>query len=141
MSNERSGIVSLWGCGLGVGGIFLSFEVEFLAILTWCVSSVVAAMLLYLVALFGESKKSSSLKRWIPGVGVLVVSALILLLGSKNLDSGLVEIRSSDLYLLGTELIQGQFIALEVLLLTLFLTIVGTGVIMRPDKVMQVRKE
>lgn len=142
VSPIRRAILALWVVGLGVGAIYLTVGAEFLAIIQWIVSTLVTISFVFFSVMFGEynppkeqSKKSAS-----QGVLLLALSVIlglsfsaIIWLGAESLPETafVVEPKSGDLSSLGRVLTHENLLSLEVLALTLFLVLVGGGVVAR----------
>lgn len=142
----RRATLALWVAGLAVGGIFLTIGAETLAIVQWIVSTLVSISLGFFSAMFGEygssEKKrpmlvtrlgSGFLALAILAGGALAViawkSAMLLPSPPGAPASG----AANDLMALGKALVERNAISLQVLALTLFLVLVGGGVIARPE--------
>ncbi len=137
--HTRHAILALWVAGLGVGGMYLILGAEFLAIIQWIVSTLVTIAFIFFSVMFGEYNSPApraignglllTLLSVVIGVGFTVV----IWLGVKELptSSFIVESGSNDLELMGQMLTQENLLSLEVLALTLFLVLVGGGVIAR----------
>jgi NADH:ubiquinone oxidoreductase subunit 6 (subunit J) len=52
--DTKRSILSLWFAGLSVGGLYLSWGAEFLAVLQWILSTLVAISFLFYAVMFGE---------------------------------------------------------------------------------------
>ena len=126
---------------MGIGAVYLTLGAEFLAIVQWVVSTLVTISFLFFSVMFGEyhpqvSKKNSK---------TLFVQMVSLVLGciftisiakiSLQLPTGpQTEFADgSDLKLVGRLLTQENLLSLEVLALTLFLVLVGGGVVARSE--------
>lgn len=138
-------ILSLWVAGVCVGGIFLNVGAEFLAIVQWIVSTLIAISFVFFSVMFGEYRgaasegevKESRRERLIFGLvsGFLGLSfAFVIGLGSSgfSVDSAPGSSQPS-LSVLGRKLTQEHLLSLEVLGLALFLILVGSGVIARSE--------
>jgi NADH:ubiquinone oxidoreductase subunit 6 (subunit J) len=142
VSNIRQAILALWVAGLGVGAMYLTVGAEFLAVIQWIVSTLVTISFIFFSVMFGEY---NSVKTPLKGENiVLIVLALslgavftaVIWVGSQGLPEITFQISGSpaDLALIGRKLTQENFLSLEVLALTLFLVLVGGGVIARSEK-------
>ena len=137
----RRAILALWVAGIGVGAIYLTVGAEFLAIIQWIVSTLVAISFVFFSVMFGEynhtapkEKKGSYL--------ILVLSLLlgfgfsvVIWLGSKELPEVFLALNKegSDLNSVGKMLTQDNLLSLEVLALILFLVLLGGGVVARSE--------
>lgn len=133
--NNRRASFGLWLCGLGVGGIFLALRAEFLAVSQWILSTVVSLSFVAYSTLFGERETELEWKKL---AAALFLSASVLAtiwFGLRDFEMPMdVEAIRLGLNDLGGLMIKDYLIALEVLALTLFLVIVGAGVISRPEE-------
>jgi NADH:ubiquinone oxidoreductase subunit 6 (subunit J) len=144
LSDVRKAVLALWIGGLGAGGLFLSQGAELLAITQWVVSTLVSMSFLFYAVMFGEYGVTDSRalsKKLIELFAPLVVGVafvVALLLGFKHV-SDTVALVPPDKKLgqgvaqLGEVIIRDHLLSLEILALTLFLVIVGAGVVARPD--------
>ena len=152
MSSIRFAILSLWVCGLAVGGIFLSQGAELLAITQWIVSTLGALCFIFYSVMLGEyhSEGTTPFKRKLvsgilPTLAGLGFSGVIWLgshsLSSANAGANALALNMApptpenahNLTTIGKSLIDKQFLSLQILGLTLFLVVVGAGVIARPE--------
>lgn len=134
--------LALWLTGLGMGGIYITIGAEVLAIVQWIVSTLVAVSFVFFSVMFGEYQNTVPLlknKRVLsyvlaPALGVAFAS--VIWLGSRSFleDLSAIPTDGSDLKALGKSLVEDHLLSLEVLALTLFLTLVGGGVIARPER-------
>jgi NADH:ubiquinone oxidoreductase subunit 6 (subunit J) len=142
VNHMRRAILALWVAGLGVGAMYLTVGAEFLAIIQWIVSTLVTISFVFFSVMFGEYNAP---KTPIKSEGILMIIVPLLLggafaaviwLGSAGLpESALVPAEGlTDLALVGRKLTQENLLSLEVLALTLFLVLVGGGVIARSER-------
>jgi NADH:ubiquinone oxidoreductase subunit 6 (subunit J) len=137
----RSSILALWAVGLGAGGIYLSLGAEFLAIVQWMVATLIAIGFLVHAVTYGEYGAQDSRpasKRILAAVFPAIVGSAfgaMIWLGVSSLPSaGLFEpVPGPNLAGLGKTLVERHLLSLELLVLTLFVVLVGAGVIARPD--------
>lgn len=137
----RRAILALWVAGIGVGAVYLTLGAEFLAIIQWVVSTLVAISFIFFSVLFGEYHAPSAPSSPYPRLFVLLslllggVFALFIGLGTEHLGASAINfvVQESDLITLGRKLTQDHILSLEVLALTLFLVLVGGGVIARSE--------
>jgi NADH:ubiquinone oxidoreductase subunit 6 (subunit J) len=145
----RRSTLALWVAGLGAGALYLTLGAELLAVVQWIVSTLVTISLLFFASMFGPSRGLPEEKGVPSGrarVKAYLWKALPVLLGllfavivwhgagflpTEALESAQ---EGSDLKALGRELTDHHLISLEVLSLTLFLVLVGGGVIARPEE-------
>ncbi|MFL5812040.1 MAG: NADH-quinone oxidoreductase subunit J [Bdellovibrionia bacterium] len=144
----RQAILSLWIAGLAMGCIFLTVGAETLAVLQWIISTLVAIALFFFAVMFGEYESQQREKRSLRQmlnrkviVSTLIATAIgaafaaIIYLGSADLPGGPIPAPAAgnDLASLGRVMVENHIISLEVLALTLFLILVGGGVVARPE--------
>jgi NADH:ubiquinone oxidoreductase subunit 6 (subunit J) len=144
----RQAILSLWIAGLAMGCIFLTVGAETLAVLQWIISTLVAIALFFFAVMFGEYESEQREKRSLRQMfnRKLIVSTLIattigaafaaiIYLGSADLPGDQIPAPApgNDLASLGKVMVENHIITLEVLALTLFLILVGGGVVARPE--------
>ncbi|MFZ9595164.1 MAG: NADH-quinone oxidoreductase subunit J [Bdellovibrionia bacterium] len=140
--NMKRSIFALWVAGLGVGAIYLTIGAEFLAMVQWVVSTLVTISFVFFSVMFGEYKTSVSHETsnpWVLKFFALVLGlgfAGVIGVGTQNfsLKNFSVDSGGADLALIGQKLTQENLLSLEVLALTLFLVVVGAGVIARSEK-------
>lgn len=137
----RRAVLSLWVAGLGIGAIYLTLGAEVLAVVQWIVSTLVAISFVFFSAMFGEYGPGDGFKidRHLikTGLGVLVGAAFawVIWFGASSLPAEqLVQpMEGTDISAVGKALTGQHLLSLEVLAMTLFLVLVGGGVIARPD--------
>jgi NADH:ubiquinone oxidoreductase subunit 6 (subunit J) len=148
----RRAILSLWIAGIATGCIFLTVGAETLAVIQWIISTLVAIALFFFAVMFGEyeskqpelAHEKRSLREKLDRktvVSALIATvigaafALIIYLGSSDLSVGQAPTPAAgnDLASLGKVMVENHIISLEVLALTLFLILVGGGVVARPE--------
>ena len=150
----RKAIMSLWLTGLGVGGLYLLMGAELLAIVQWVVSTLVAMGFLFYAVMFGEYGLGDSrppLKRAAAAFFPTLLGAgfvAVLWYGASELKgftdiqpeafrtSGMTaqNLGETNLTLLGRVLADEHLLSLEILALTLFLVVLGSGVVARPEE-------
>jgi NADH:ubiquinone oxidoreductase subunit 6 (subunit J) len=136
----RRAVLALWVAGLGIGAIYLTLGAEVLALVQWIVSTLVAISFIFFSAMFGEYGPGEPLKldRHLvkTALGVLVGGAFawVIWFGAAPLPDGPLGqvVEGTDVAALGKELTGQHLLSLEVLALTLFLVLVGGGVLARP---------
>jgi len=137
----RRAILALWVAGIGVGAMYLTVGAEFLAIIQWIVSTLGAISFIFFSVMFGEyhapvARGSAHTKFLVVLALILGISfAAIVGLGSRELPESAMNLvtQDSDLGTLGRKLTQEHLLSLEVLALTLFLVLIGGGVIARSE--------
>jgi NADH:ubiquinone oxidoreductase subunit 6 (subunit J) len=144
VTSMQRAILSLWIAGLAMGCLFLTLGAETIAILQWIISTLVAISLFFFAVMFGEYEretKSPTLfnRKFI--VSMILATALgaafafIIYLGANELSGGpaITTNQVNDLASLGKVIVENHIVSLEVLGLTLFLVLVGGGVVARPE--------
>lgn len=139
----RRAVLALWVAGLGVGAIYLTLGAEMLAIVQWIVSTLVAISFVFFSVMFGEYGPASAplrVDRAMVKTGLSLLLGLgfawMIWYGAGQLPSDQLAqpAEGSDLAAIGKTLTGQHLLSLEVLALTLFLVLVGGGVIARPDR-------
>ena len=137
----KRAILSLWVAGLGVGAVYLTVGAEFLAIIQWIVSTLVTISFIFFSVMFGEYRTSetrNARSEILPVVLSLILGggfAFVIWLGTRELpESVLGSFTGNDLGDLGRLLTQDNLLSLEVLAQTLFLVLVGGGVVARLER-------
>jgi NADH:ubiquinone oxidoreductase subunit 6 (subunit J) len=141
----RRAVLALWVAGLGIGGIYLTIGAELLAVVQWILSTLVAISFVFFAVMFGEYNATESRtvrQRLLQGALSLALGgafAAVIYLGVSGLpEASLVNVgpaEGADLMSIGKSLIQENLLSLEILALTLFLVLVGAGVISRPEAI------
>jgi NADH:ubiquinone oxidoreductase subunit 6 (subunit J) len=137
----RRAVLALWVAGLGIGAIYLTLGAEVLALVQWIVSTLVAISFVFFSAMFGEYGPGDGVKidrHMIKSVlGVLVGGAFAwtIWVGAEGLPDGQLGtvVEGTDISAIGRAITGQHLLSLEVLALTLFLVLVGGGVLARPD--------
>ena len=140
-THMRRAILALWVAGIGVGAMYLTVGAEFLAIIQWIASTLVAISFVFFAVMFGEYHtplpRGGDHGRLLAILAILLGAAfaIIIGLGSGQIPEGSLNLvtQESDLGTLGRKLTQDHLLSLEVLALTLFLVLVGGGVIARSE--------
>jgi NADH-quinone oxidoreductase subunit J len=133
--------LALWLAGLSAGALYLTLGAELLAIVQWIVSTLIAISLLFFSSMYGASRElpdgeggRRALKIALPLVLGLLFAAIVWHgAGFLDVESISPPSQGNDLRTLGIELASRHLFSLEVLALTLFLVLVGGGVIARPE--------
>ncbi len=144
IGNIRRAIISLWICGLMVGGLFLSLGAEVLAIVQWIVATLGALAFMFYAVMFGEKehedKRPVKQRVLVSILPILIGVGFTLLVwsGTQSQISNSAEMIISEppqnASVLGISISENHFLSLEVLAIMLFLAIVGTGVMARSDE-------
>ncbi len=144
----RRAILALWITGLAMGCVFLTVGAETLAILQWIISTLVAIALFFFAVMFGEYEsekrehapfyKTLNRKMVVSAIIATVIGlafAAIIHLGASDFSIAQTPAPASgnDLASLGKVIVENHILSLEVLALTLFLILVGGGVVARPE--------
>ncbi|HUP56101.1 MAG TPA: NADH-quinone oxidoreductase subunit J [Bdellovibrionota bacterium] len=141
----RRSNLALWVAGLSAGALYLTLGAELLAIVQWIVSTLVTISLLFFSSMYGSSQESrkpgeprSFLRRCLPVLLPMLLGltfAAIIWHGGGHLpdESLAVPQDGSGLQALGKALTEKHLLSLEVLALTLFLVLIGGGVVARPE--------
>lgn len=140
-SDLRRAILALWVAGLGVGGIYLSLGAELLAIVQWIISTLVAVSFIFFAVMFGEfgAPNARPLGKAVLSIALSaslgLAFPLMIWIGSASLGGGAAAapVEGNDLLAIGKALTERHLISLEVLALTLFLVLIGGGVVARPE--------
>ncbi len=138
----RRAVLALWLCGIATGSLYLSLGVEFLAIIQWILSTLVAISFILFAVMFGEfqtagveergEQKNRLLLHLILALAVGFGFLLTLGLGMQGFLERPLPHSSEwgDLAEIG-KMLSAHLLAVEVLIILLFLTLVGGGVIAR----------
>lgn len=142
----RRATLALWVAGLSVGCIYLTVGAEALAIIQWIVCTLVAISFVFFAVMFGEyapAKETLDRKKLATVGAILALGfavALVIWVGARPQSGTLVDqLRElpktgNNLSGLGKAILEGHVLSLEVLALTLFLVLVGGGVLARPER-------
>ena len=153
-SSPARAILALWVAGLGAGGLYLSVGAEYLAWVQWVVGTLVTVSLIFYAvscdpgpppSRSGGTPLGPPFRRGVfwssPGFGLQALICGSLFTGlvywsassleATRLPNPVVEPLWSPLARLGVQLSGPHLVAVEVLGLTLFLVVVGGGVIAR----------
>jgi NADH:ubiquinone oxidoreductase subunit 6 (subunit J) len=145
----RTAILALWVAGLFMGCVYLSLGAETLAVIQWIISTLVAISLFFFAVMFGEYERKESFMSYLNGALTLdrarilsltmalilaVGFAFMIFLGASQVTPEMLALpkEKNDLTTIGIVLTKNHLLSLEVLSLTLFLILVGGGVIARP---------
>lgn len=135
-------ILCMWLAGLGVGAIFLTVDAEFLGIIQWIISTLVAISFVFFAVMFGdfesskEKKESRNYLLTFCSVALgLVFSGLVWLATDKNFTDDASKVTTViDVKTIGKTLVSTHFLSLEILTMTLFLVLIGCGAITKIEK-------
>jgi NADH-quinone oxidoreductase subunit J len=144
LNSIRHAVLSLWICGLAVGGLFLSQGAELLAIVQWVISTLAALSFIFYSIMLGEyharnhapfkAKLTAAILPVLAGLGfagVIGLGSYSLIVEQFSFEAPSVV--SHDLVTLGNSLMERQFLSLQILGLTLFLVVVGAGIVARSE--------
>lgn len=137
----RYAILALWGMGLWTGVAYLAAGAEVLALLEWILSSVSTLSLVFFSLLFGEFTASERERTDRAGVPWFLALPTVLGFGAwmflaspqADLPDALAAQSTSQLAEMGKRLIEEHWLASEVVGALLFISVVGAGIIARPD--------
>lgn len=141
-SQMKHAILALWVAGLGIGAIYLTLGAEFLAIIQWIICTLVTISLIFFAVMFGEynyTPEHSSKQKMIllPALSIFLglIFAGLIQIGAANVDyHAFTNLgKANDLSVIGQTLTHKNLLSLEVLGLTLFLVLVGGGVVSRSE--------
>lgn len=124
--------LAIWICGIALGGCFLSRGAEFLAVVQWIISTMVSISFAFYSVLLGNREKRRGYSVLI--ACMILVGGFVYLVWHSAKSAVMIEIaRNSEMNLasIGKLLIDKHVLSLELISLTLFLVIVGAGVISR----------
>jgi NADH-quinone oxidoreductase subunit J len=142
LENTRRSILFLWSTGMLCGGMFLCFNCELLAVVQWIVSTAVCLSLLHFSTLLGEytlgwkaELKEKAKLKLIPLLSLPIAAGFAVLIGRGSLGEGqsLPAPALVDLHSLGQAMSSHYMLPIEVLGLTILITVVGGGVIARQE--------
>lgn len=146
-SDLRRAVLALWVAGLGVGGVYLSLGAELLAVVQWSVSTLVAISFFFYATLFGElgspdgrPARKQAIAALLPTLMGLALVAVIALSAQRLLGWSLEDLLSvsrpsedQNLVVIGRRLVTDHLPALQILSMLLFMSVIGAGVISRPE--------
>ena len=138
----RVSILAFWITGLGAGGVELSLGGELMAVVQWILTTLVSISLLFHSITYGEygvkDERPVSRRAAAAVFPVLLGASLagVIWLGCRQLPvaQAIEPAAGKDLDALGLRLFSKHLLSLELIITMLFLALVGTGVIARPDK-------
>jgi NADH:ubiquinone oxidoreductase subunit 6 (subunit J) len=138
--DSRHVVLGLWVCGMSVGGIFLSFGAEVLAMVQWIIATLGGISLLMASSMCGELgekvpspvNKFDLLQAIIVGIGMTAVFGVALFRFQPEI--GVLPQSGQDLQALGQLLTEKHSISLNLLAVTLLLVLVGGGVLSRAEE-------
>jgi len=140
--------LALWIAGLSVGCIYLTLSAEVLAIIQWILSTLTAISFTFFGAMFGEyGSREGGTSNFIAyfkdgrflltssGLLVGIGFAALIWLGAGRIHPNFLIVPESgnDIAALGKSITDHHLLSLEVLALTLFLALIGGGVLARPE--------
>jgi NADH:ubiquinone oxidoreductase subunit 6 (subunit J) len=138
--DSRHVVLGLWVCGMSMGGIFLSFGAEVLAMVQWIIATLGGVSLLMASSMCGElgEKVASRINKFdllqaiIVGIGMTAVFGVALFRFQPEI--GALPQSGQDLQALGQLLTEKHSISLSLLAVTLLLVLVGGGVLSRAEE-------
>lgn len=138
LSDMRKVIVASWVTGMSAGALFLSFGAEYLAIVQWLVTTLVAISFLIYASLFGgyasldarpkREKIFDALPAAVIGLSFFAILTFAVLGKSEALVGP-----APDLGAVGQSLVEKHAISLELLGFLLLAVLIGAGVISRAE--------
>jgi NADH:ubiquinone oxidoreductase subunit 6 (subunit J) len=132
-SDVRSSGLAIWVCGVAMGSIFLATGSEFVAVVQWISSTLIAlGFVLYSVAFGVDDRRPEVLKVLL---GLLVGGAFVGCLAYALRESSVaveVTTRGSDLSEFGRVVFTKYALVLEMVAVTFLLVSLGMGVLARP---------
>lgn len=138
----KQALLALWSAGLAAGGLYLYLGAEFLGVIQWILSTVIAISLLFSAILFGEFREDGirngprfSWTVLLMGLPLGLGFAIGVLLGVEgNALPTPGDVSAGTLRALGRVLQDDHLLALEIVPVILFLFLIGAGVVARPEK-------
>jgi NADH:ubiquinone oxidoreductase subunit 6 (subunit J) len=140
----RRAALSLWLTGLLIGGLYLALGAEVLAMIQWILATLSVMCFLFHAVMFGEYANPQPMS-WTERITRAAAPLLagmaftsIIYLGFSSRREGTPDLLAGDFPLqglekVGKELVEKHLLSVEVLSLTLFLVVVGVGVIARAE--------
>ena len=145
ITDIRRATLALWVAGLSVGALYLTLGAELLAVIQWIVSTLIAISFIFFSAMFGDygtRDRPRDLAAWLRAsvpyliglgfAGVVWVGAGMPGPGATSTSTSMPE-PGNDLISVGRELMRNHLISLEVLGFTLFVVLIGGGILARPE--------
>ncbi|MGE4107421.1 MAG: NADH-quinone oxidoreductase subunit J [Bacteriovoracia bacterium] len=133
-ANYRLALFSLWVCGMALGASFLATGSEFLAVSQWVITSVCAVVFLFYVVLFGSRERPANFFYRATALLAAACLATVTGLAVRYLpEGGEVAFPPNEVVQFGATLFGSQLLPLEILALTLFLVMLGVGVVSRSE--------
>lgn len=136
-SSRRTTALFLWCCGMAVGGVYLAVGAEFLAVVQWLLAILIGLTVVFYSVLFEKPElRPRGAAEWVYVSGLLLgVLAIFATKGYQSIESLSVihEPKTVPLRGIGRELLYRHPLAIEILGLTVFLSVVGVGVISRAE--------
>lgn len=134
-SSLRVVILSIWVCGMATGATYLSLGAEVLAIVQWIMATLVAISFLFFSIQFGIRTEKVDLKKTVLG-GFLCAAFLGLAWIAVRgwVPQGGNQTFVSEIDAMGRIMVGEYLLPTEIVAISLFLVIVGIGVISRPEE-------
>lgn len=144
-SDVRRAVLSLWIAGLGLGGLYLMMGAELLAMIQWIISTLVSIAFIFHSVLFGEyggsapapASKAARAQKLVTSCLAGLAFGAVIWFATRDLalETGMPEgfQGAGDLFSLGKAISEQHMLAFEIFGLTLFLVVIGAGVIARPE--------
>ncbi|HTL13288.1 MAG TPA: NADH-quinone oxidoreductase subunit J [Bdellovibrionota bacterium] len=133
-SELKRAALALWVCALALGGVYLSLGAEYLAIVQWIVSTLGVAAFVFFSVLLGSRDGKHDWAKYLAVAGALVLLGGIIWMTVRDFVPSVVWDKDhGGMVGLGNALVTEYLLPVEILALTLFLVVVGAGVITRPE--------
>jgi NADH-quinone oxidoreductase subunit J len=139
--NLKYSILCLWITGLGIGAIFLTINAEFLGIIQWIISTLVAISFIFFAVMFGDFGSNERRQRrpiylsvWSLLIGMGFSAVIWLATSGLPVRETTEKFTEIDIKKIGMGLVNTHFLALEVLTMSLFIVLIGCGSITKIEK-------
>ena len=140
----RRAALSLWLVGLSIGGLYLALGAEALAVIQWILSTLGVMCFLFHAVMFGEYANPQPFtlsERISRAIGPLLAGGAVAAIVYFGFSGQRIMMDVStdktfemqSLQALGKELVEKHLLSVEVLALTLFLVVVGVGIVARAE--------
>ena len=137
LKKPRSMILSLWGCGIGMGAIYLANGLELIALTQWLSSTLIAVSLLFAASLLKlNSTEIRYGKASIFGGGLILVFFLFQFLFSLLNGDGPAVLDADStrtLAVFGENLVENYFVVIVATGILLMVSVVGFGIFSRRE--------
>ncbi len=141
----RRAVLAFWLAGLAMGGVYLSIGAELVAIVQCVVSTLAAVSMTVYAIMFGEYCRVDFRTRTQKGVafvysmGIGVAFVVLVGLCGKKLElnvsvSNLILREAPGLVSCGELILKEYFLAFEILVVTMFVALIGSGGVGREEQ-------